>query len=162
MLSLYEVLGVKPSATPQELKTAFRQGARDCHPDVAGNREAFERLRAAYETLSDPILRQQYDAQRAEWLRQLGAVDCPNCAKPNRVKANRHALCGSCKAELPTRSANPLRERAAELALDLGERLGEQVSALVVDGLEVGFSRLRRRLGIPEQVAATTKPSRRS
>jgi len=162
MLSLYELLGVKPSATPQELKTAFRQGARDHHPDLAGSREAFERLRAAYETLSDPVLRQQYDAQRAEWLRQVGAVDCPACAKPNRVKSNRHALCGSCKAELPARTANPLRERAAEIALDLGERLGDQVSALVVDGLEVGFSRLRQRLGMPAHTVPTTKPSRRS
>jgi curved DNA-binding protein CbpA len=162
MLSLYEVLGVRPGATPQEIKSAYRQGARGSHPDVAGTREAFQALRAAYETLIDPTLRQRYDTQRAEWLRQLGAMDCPQCAKPNRVKSNRHALCGSCKAELPGRSANPLRERAAELAADLGERLGDQVSALVVDGLEVGFSRLRQRLGIPDPVATIRKPGRGS
>lgn len=162
MMSLYEVLGVRPGATPQELKSAYRQGARDHHPDAAGSGEAFQRLRAAYETLSDPVLRQQYDAQRAEWLRQMDAVDCPACAKANRVRTNRHALCGSCKAELPERAANPLRERAAEIALDLGERLSVQVSALVVDGLEMGFTKLRRRLGIPGQAASSSKLGRRS
>lgn len=162
MLSYYVVLGIKPSATPAEIKGGYWKQARESHPDRDGTAAHFQTVRQAYETLSDPERRQQYDARRAEWLRQLGAVDCPSCAKPNRVKPGRRALCGECKTELPTRPASPIRERAAEMALDLGERFGEQVSALVVDGLEIGFSRLRQRLGIPAQAAPSSKPSRRS
>lgn len=62
---LYGILGVPKDASPQDIKKAFRNLARECHPDVAGNDpekiERFKRIRAAYELLSDPAQRARYD-----------------------------------------------------------------------------------------------------
>jgi hypothetical protein len=46
----YRVLGVSPSATPAEIKAAYRVLARERHPDKkSGSHEAFVQLTAAYE-----------------------------------------------------------------------------------------------------------------
>jgi DnaJ-class molecular chaperone len=64
-MNYYEILGVSPEASPQDIKKAFRQIARECHPDVTGNDEAaaerFKTARKAYETLIDPVTRSRYD-----------------------------------------------------------------------------------------------------
>ena len=62
----YEVLGIDPSASEEEIKTAYRKLARAYHPDLNPKRKItathrFKRLQEAYSVLSDPISRQQYD-----------------------------------------------------------------------------------------------------
>lgn len=63
----YKILGVGTDASPQDIKKAFRQIARECHPDVAGDdpaaEERFKQARTAYETLSDPLTRGRYDSR---------------------------------------------------------------------------------------------------
>ena len=59
----YAALGLKPSATLQEIKTAYRVLARRLHPDAnaaPGAAERFRQVQEAYEILSDPTQRQQY------------------------------------------------------------------------------------------------------
>lgn len=61
---LYQVLGIRRDASPQDIKKAFRQLAREYHPDVNSDPEAehrFKEISLAYETLSDPAKRHQYD-----------------------------------------------------------------------------------------------------
>lgn len=64
----YSVLGVARDATTQDIKKAFRKIARECHPDVAGEkagaRQRFEDARKAYEILVDPVERARYDRRR--------------------------------------------------------------------------------------------------
>src|SRR5581483_1889166 len=59
----YAILGVPVDADSDTLKRAYRQRARLYHPDVAGEEGAIEmkRINRAYDVLSNPEKRQQYD-----------------------------------------------------------------------------------------------------
>lgn len=60
----YEVLGVQRTATPEEIKKAFRRLAREYHPDVnrdPGAEAKFKEINEAYEVLSDSQKRTMYD-----------------------------------------------------------------------------------------------------
>lgn len=60
----YDVLGVERSASQQDIKKAYRQMARECHPDVSDAPDAesrFKEINEAYQVLSDPDKRNAYD-----------------------------------------------------------------------------------------------------
>ena len=61
MNNYYEILGVSKSATPEEIKKAYRKQASVWHPDKGGDTGKFQEIEEAYRTLSDPQLRSQYD-----------------------------------------------------------------------------------------------------
>jgi len=70
----YKTLGVSKSATAKEIKKAYYQQAKKFHPDAnkddADAEKKFQKVSEAYECLSDPTKKQQYD--------QLGAAGYQN------------------------------------------------------------------------------------
>jgi molecular chaperone DnaJ len=59
----YAILGVNKNASQEEIKRAFRSLAKKHHPDVAGkeSEEKFKEINEAFQVLSDPQKRMQYD-----------------------------------------------------------------------------------------------------
>lgn len=74
MSTHYEVLGVAPDASPDEMRERYRALARDLHPDRraegAPHSEEMARVNAAWAVLRDPVRRREYD-------RQLTDADAP-------------------------------------------------------------------------------------
>ncbi|MGH9131138.1 MAG: molecular chaperone DnaJ [Acidimicrobiales bacterium] len=80
----YALLGVTRSATEEEIKRAYRQRARELHPDANGGdpatEERFKEATLAYETLRDAERRRRYDMFGPEGLRGTGGPFGPGGA----------------------------------------------------------------------------------
>jgi len=81
----YKTLGVDRTASPDEIKKAFRKLARVHHPDVAKDKKAgeakFKEINEAYEVLSDTANRKKYDDLGENWNAQ-GAPPPPGGFPP--------------------------------------------------------------------------------
>jgi len=60
----YSILRINPDASPDEVRAAYRRMAKRHHPDAGGSSEEFYTVQEAYNILSDPARRRQYDAER--------------------------------------------------------------------------------------------------
>lgn len=73
MRNPYDVLGVPKTATIEEIKQAYRAGAKKYHPDMnPGNDNAvelFKEVQFAYEQIGDPVKRAQYDSGHVNFRR---------------------------------------------------------------------------------------------
>jgi len=58
---MYDVLGLTPDASTDDIKKAYRKLAREHHPDKRGDPEKFRKVQEAYEVLSDPQKRENFD-----------------------------------------------------------------------------------------------------
>jgi len=78
---LYAALGLKRGQTysREELRAAFRAQAKRSHPDLGGSADAFNTVRVAYATLSDPELKHEYDT--------TGNVGSATETREDRIKA---------------------------------------------------------------------------
>jgi len=67
----YKILGVDKSATPKDIKNAYRKLARKHHPDLNPNdkdaKKNFQQINEANEVLSDPEKRKKFDQYGKDW-----------------------------------------------------------------------------------------------
>ncbi|MGB3135654.1 MAG: J domain-containing protein [Nodosilinea sp.] len=93
----YDQLGVKPTASPQQIRRAFRDLSKLYHPDTtelpaAESTERFQQLNNAYAILSSPERRWAYDQQvgysRISVMQPLESLQASSSASPRREPAN--------------------------------------------------------------------------
>lgn len=71
---LYDLLEIEPSASPEEIRKAFRNVSKKHHPDRGGDEETFKKINSAYEILNDPQKREIYDKYGKDGLKNSGTV----------------------------------------------------------------------------------------
>jgi hypothetical protein len=114
-VDLYRMLGLRPDASEEDIKTAFRREAARWHPDTCSSPDAAERfmdVSKAYRVLRDQAARAQYDAL-------LRAVPEKKAATETSSPADRR---------------DKGRLRCAELRCNLGEVLNASADGLQVLG----------------------------
>ncbi|NDB96815.1 MAG: J domain-containing protein [Verrucomicrobia bacterium] len=87
----YRDLGVSRRASASEIKAAYRDAAKKYHPDKNKDEDAqirFQKIAAAYETLSDPEKRRLYDLHGSDYA-QVGELEY--------LEGGRSGSCGRCK-----------------------------------------------------------------
>lgn len=87
----YQALGVRRTATADEIRAAFRSRAMSAHPDRAGattaDNETFRLIREAYEVLRDPRQRMAYDAAGFPDRPDEAAAPASAAARPREAPA---------------------------------------------------------------------------
>lgn len=155
MQNLYEVLGIAPRATVEEVKSAFRRRAREAHPDAQGDSAQFMAIKEAYAVLGDSAKREQYDQERRAWMKQIGAVECPACGHANRITRRpaegQGVRCWHCKTQLVLSLDDLLaaqRQSLVNEAARVVDELGVDLADLAADAMRAGIGRLRQQFGL--------------
>jgi Ca-activated chloride channel homolog len=119
----YHFLGVDDDASPQEVRLAYRDLVRQYHPDsghVGGTSLLFRRIQEAYEVLSDPDRRRQYDARlRQEGKRPPALLDVEVVLGPTHLPQLDDVQLLYTLVKITPVSARPLERTPLNLALVL-------------------------------------------
>src|ERR1041385_2791945 len=116
----YMILGVSRGETSGGIRAAYRDRARQLHPDVAGEgaTRAFQELNEAYGVLSDPSRRRAYNAQIA--LEAPSSLPCPWTRtmrarlRPRRAGRPVPATPAQCRPRRTCRAARERRHRSPD------------------------------------------------
>jgi len=155
--SPYEVLGVRATATDDELRRAFRRALRETHPDTGGDPQRFHAVQAAWELVSTPQRRSAYDAGRgAHEERTTFTAQAARPRQDTRPGTRSHGHPGGWRRE---RYLEQLREwvgrgvdvddpydpvlvRSAprEIRRTLADALAEEATARAISTLGIGYT----------------------
>ncbi len=111
----YEVLGLPPSATTDQIKKKYRELARKYHPDIAQDKvfsqRVFTQINQAYRVLADPDRRAQYNS----------TLDATKAVAPAPAPSRSAAQsAAAASAAAPPKTAAPSPEKAKAISQLLG------------------------------------------
>lgn len=129
---LYELLGVPRTADLPTIKAAFRRKAKDSHPDLGGDTEAFHLLKLAYDVLTDEQARRHYDETG-----EMPSDRIANAAEEARFRT----LVGDLMMTMISQGTSPTFSNVLE---ELNQTLALQIRA--AEQQLVGLSELSTRL----------------
>ena len=112
----YELLGLTTQATATDIRAAYRRKAKELHPDISTDRDAHKKMalvNKAYEVLSDPTSRQQYDRTRAR-SGKSGPTPRSSPPKPSRPPERKPPTAAAMKARDAEQAREATRVRVAE------------------------------------------------
>ncbi|HLE45658.1 MAG TPA: J domain-containing protein [Thermoplasmata archaeon] len=129
---LYEILGVRPTTSPDGIKRAYRRLVKRYHPDVnkqRGAKEIFLEVKEAYEVLSNPLLRREYDERTARETGAPGPVPRPTKpGAPRKVRIPAEYV----RVASPFRSYRDRIERVKDRQIERRTRTAKTVWRLYV------------------------------
>lgn len=157
--SPYEVLGVSPSVTDEELRRAYRLKLRQSHPDVGGSAASFHAVQIAWERIGSPESRAAYDGARYPETAYSGAGTASRpTSRPTStgMKSRMHGHPGGHSrqrylamlrewAGRGTVIADPyapdlVRSAPREIRHRLAKALAEESTAQLISGLGIGYT----------------------
>ena len=157
--SPYEVLGVSPSVTDEELRRAYRRKLRQSHPDVGGSPASFHAVQVAWERIGSPETRAAYDGARYPETSYAGAPTTASSsarASSSGMKARMHGHPGGHSrqrylallrewAGRGTVIDDPyapdlIRSAPREIRHRLAKALSEESTAQLISGLGIGYT----------------------
>lgn len=159
--SPYEVLGVGPSVTDEELRRAYRRKLRQSHPDVGGSPASFHAVQVAWERIGTPESRAAYDGARypeTSYSATASSASSSASARPSSagMKARMHGHPGGHSrqrylallrewAGRGTVIDDPyapdlIRSAPREIRHRLAKALAEESTAQLISGLGIGYT----------------------
>ncbi|TFB76227.1 heat-shock protein [Cryobacterium glaciale] len=158
----YEVLGVSPTATDDELRRAYRLLLRQTHPDVGGSAPKFHVVQLAWERIGSPENRAAYDRRRFDVPEPTATTDAyaaPSTRGPATKSSLKTRMHGHPGGQARLRYLDLVREWAGRgTVIDdpyapalirsapklvrhcLAKALAEEATALLVANLGIGFT----------------------
>lgn len=105
--NLYDLLGIARVATQEQLKKAYYKLARIHHPDKGGDKANFTQISNAFETLSDPKKRANYDSQLQAVNSQDGMNPQKHSEKTPKEQVNKtKTMSSAATVEIPPNPEN--------------------------------------------------------
>lgn len=157
MLNLYLVLGLRPGATLDEFRSAYRLRARDTHPDHGGDPDDFAEVSEAYNTLRDPERRKAWETSYRDRAKRCNAAICERCFSAQHQGGQDCRICGEKMPEAPAASFRlpprldrlraDLADQLGDAAIDIGARIGDEIASATIDSVNRGLEILAARLG---------------
>ncbi|HWR84563.1 MAG TPA: DnaJ domain-containing protein [Rhodoglobus sp.] len=151
--SPYEVLGVPPTASEDDLRKAFRRALRESHPDTGGDPARFVAVQLAWEAIGDPGRRADFDrGGTASSYEPVG----PRARQDTRPKARSYGHPGGWRREKYLRllrewvgrgvelhdpyDAALVRSAPREIRRTLADALAEEATARSLASLGIGYT----------------------
>ena len=146
MINHLDVLGLSrlPSSA-EELQSAYRSKARSTHPDNGGSSEKFVAVRAAYDTLRDPVKLQSWAAEYRAHCQRQGLTVCSKCLTASRSQA-RNCGCAPSERTRADQVRDALADELTDFVVRVSSRVGDRVADLAVDLVDQGVNKIKNRV----------------